>query len=100
MAGETLCGLGFGICDFLAEDENPHAFLPAFFYMCGSWAMACFAGVLSCRAVGDVLLGMDGLQIGLIVVRMASLAGLRPDGALVSPDITRRQDPPEKNDHG
>jgi len=88
MAGKTLGGLGFGVGDFLTEDENPHPFLPAFFHMGGARAVAGLAGILSCRAVGDPLFGVGGLQITLIVIIMASLADLRPDDALAAPDVS------------
>jgi len=100
MAGKALGGLGFGIGDFLAEDENPHPFLSAFLHMGGARTMAGLAGILAGRTVRDPLLGVGGLQVTLVVIFMASFADLRPDDALASPDISRRQDPPEKNDHG
>ena len=87
MAGKTLCGLGFGVRDSLAEDENPHPFLPALLHMGGARAVAGLAGVLSCGAAGDSLFGVGGLQITLIVIIMASFADLRPDDALAAPDI-------------
>jgi hypothetical protein len=59
MAGKAFRRLGLGIGESLAEDEDAHTSLTAFFHVGRSGAMAGLAVFLGGRAARDALLGMS-----------------------------------------
>ena len=59
MAGKTFGRLGLGVGESLAENEDAHTSLAAFFHMGGSGAMAGFAVFVVGRAAGEAFLGMS-----------------------------------------
>ncbi len=82
MAGKAFGGLGLGIREPFAEDEDAHASLTAFFHVGRPRTMAGLAAFLAGRATGNAFFGVSGNQVGIVPVLMASLADFRSNVAI------------------
>jgi len=101
VAFQAFGGLGPGIFNSFAEDEDAHAAFPALFHVGRSRSMAAFAFVLFGGAARYPFFGMGRHHVGLVMVFMAALADLRADiAAFFGAGIARGKCSPHKDQKG
>jgi hypothetical protein len=82
MTGKAFGRLRLGVGESLAEDEDAHASLSAFFHVGGSRTMAGLAIFLAGRAAGDGFLRMGRHHVGIEAVLMTPFADFHPHRAI------------------